>query len=190
MLTLKMRHFVPALVVLGLAAAYAAHANPFYAGTAARSAAATTTLAYITAGNATTTAPVYDSYEQAGTNQANSANTTFPNEVTVAIQGAASSTATVVNTACEYSMDAIDWYQNDTFSTSTNPVNINTAASFTFSYASSTNTLGGAAPSASFNRFSKAFTCPVVMRYVRTVTSVTGAGAGIWTTIIPKKQRN
>lgn len=187
----NLKYFIPsgiALVLLAMAGT--AYANPFYTGPKAASATATSTLSYITAGIATSTT-VYDSYEQAGTNQPNGGNTTLPDEVTVALQGVASSSVTTVSAACEYSQDSIDWYQNEFYATSTN-TNIAVPYNFSFLYASSTSQVGGAAVSATYNKFQKAFVCPVLMRYVRAVVSVAGANAGIgvYTAILPKKQRN
>lgn len=187
-LTHPIKYFLPALVLLGLCVAATAWANPFYTGTKAKSAAATTTLAYQTPGLATSTT-VYDSYEQTGTNQTNGGNLTIPNTVAVALQGQASSTATVLTIACEFSDDSIDWYQNETVAaTTTGTVLITTPISYNFVYASST--VGGAQVKATTNTFAKTFLCPVPLRYVRAVVTDSGANAGIWTTIIPTKQRN
>lgn len=190
-LTKNLRYFIPgALVLMGLCLAANVYANPFYTGPTAASATATTTLAYMTSGLATSTT-VYDSYEQSGTNQPNSGNVTRPDDVDIAIQGVASSSITTVNVACEYSQDNIDWYQNQGFSTTTT-TNMAVPLSFNFVYASSTSGVGGQGISATYNKFAKVFVCPVLMRYVRSVVTVSGtnAGIGIYTAIIPKKQRN
>lgn len=173
------------LIAVGvLLAAGIAYANPLYTAGKARSALATSTLAYMTPGTATSTL-VYDSYEQLGTNQPNQGNITIPNTVALAIQGVGSSTASIVNLACEYSDDGIDWYQNEMFpATTSDPVLITAPNTFTFTNASST--IGGVA----FNGFKKIITCPLPTRFVRAVASVTGDKAAIWDTFIPSKQRN
>lgn len=179
-------------IVFGFAALV--HANPFYTSSKAQSATASSTLTYLRVGAATSTT-IYDSYEQYGTNQTNQANITIPDTVSWVIDGIASSTLTVVNATCEFSDNYNgstgngDWYQNEIFPASTsNPVNIATAASFTFTYASST--VGGAGLSGSNNRFQKMFTCPINTRFARLVVTNTGAGAAVWVQAIPKKQRN
>lgn len=194
---MKLKYFVPTAIVLaGLVGATVVFANPFYTGTTAKTAIATSTLTYLTTGNATTT-PIYDSYEQYGTNQTNGGNVTIPNQVAVLLQGAASSTATVVNVACEYSDDyngvsgVGDWYQNDTLSaTTTGPLNISAPATFTFTYASSTvGSIGGVVP-INTNRYQKVIICPAPLRFVRAVITMTGANGSVWSAIEPLKQRN
>lgn len=192
------KFFLPAgLVLLGLVIATTAYANPFYTAPKASSATATSTLSFVTTGAATSTT-VYDSYESpstanpaGGTNETAGGNITRPDDVTVAMQGVASSSITIVNVICEYSEDRVDWYQNNVAS-STSSSSISVVNSFTFLYASSTNTVGGGGVSAAYNKFFKAFVCPVLMRYVRVVVSVTGtnAGIGVYVAILPKKQRN
>lgn len=183
---------MPSAIVLGiLAFATTLYANPFYAGLDAKSATATTTQTYMTPGAATSTV-TYDSYELYGTNQTNGGDTTIPDSVAILLQGVASSTATVVNVACEFSNNYSggngDWYQNEIYPASTTgALLINTPLSFSFTYASTT--VGGAAVLSNTNRFQKLVTCPTPTRFVRAVVSVTGANASIWTDIVPKKQR-
>lgn len=194
----NLKYFIPSAVVLGIMALVSvAYANPFYSGTSAvSSTVSTSTQTYITAGTATTT-EVYDSYEQYGTNQLNGGNLTLPTQVAVMLQGVASSTATVVSVACEYSDNYIgtsgngDWYQNEIIGATTTNAgvqNIGTANSFNFTYASST--VGGAPVLANTNRFQKVIVCPVPLRFVRAVITTTGANASVWTKIEPIKQRS
>lgn len=174
-----------AAILIVLAFATIAHANPFYVGTKARTATATSTLAYMAPGAATTTI-VYDSYEQFGTNQANSGNQTIPNTVALGIQGIGSSTASVISVTCEFSDDNIDWYQNELFPATTSvPQLLTFPNSFTFTNASST--IGGLTVA---NGYKKLLECPVPLRYVRAIISDTGASAAVWATFIPTKQRN
>lgn len=197
-MTNKLTWIVPlsamAVVLLGFAAL--TYANPFYTGTKAQSAVATTTIVFMTPGAATSTT-VYDSYEQYGTNQTNAGNLTLPNSVAVILDGRASSTATTVAVACEYSDNYNgstgngDWYQNEIYApTTTGALPIGTALSFSFTYSSSTSQVGGVGGTASSNRFQKLVECPVPTRFVRAVVSVSGANVSVWTQIIPKKQRN
>lgn len=184
----NLRYFIPAAVVLGLLAlAATVYANPFYNGTKARTATATTTISYLIPGISTTTL-TYDSYEQSGTNQTNGGNVTLPDSVAIALRGNSSSTASVINITCEYSEDAIDWYQNELVApTSTSIVNITNPIFYSFAFASST--VGGV-PGTSSTVFQKVFECPVPLRYVRAVIGSAGAQSSVWASIIPKKQRN
>lgn len=191
----NLKYFLPgAVIIASLALAGIAYANPFYIGLTAQTAIATSTQAYLTPGTATTT-PIYDSYEQYGTNETNGGNLTVANQVAVLLNGVASSTATVVNVACEFSNNYNgttgngDWYQNETISpTTTGPLNISAPSTFTFTYASST--VGGAPVLANTSRFEKVFVCPVPLRFVRAVITVTGSSSSIWASIVPIKQRS
>lgn len=161
-----------------------ASANPLYVSSKASTAIATTTVVYQGTGTATTTL-VYDSYESSGTNQQNNGNITVPNTIALAIQGTASSSSAIINIACEYSDDGIDYYQNEIFpATTTNPINISVPNTFTFGVASST--VGGVA----FNGYKKLFTCPVPTRFVRAIITNTGAQIGFYSSFLPLKQRN
>lgn len=199
------KYFLPSFVILAVAIALVTlwpgtpvHANPFYVGSKAKSAIATTTVAYMTPGTATTTVQ-YDSYEINGTNQTNGGNLTLPDSIAFALQGNASSSISVINVTCEFGDDetgatgvtSIDWYQNGIVgATTTNSgvQNIGTTNSFSFTYASTT--VGGAPISTTTTRFAKVVVCPVPTRYVRAVVTITGANASVWVGIIPKKQRN
>lgn len=185
----KINWIVPIAAVAAILLGFAtiALANPFYTGSKAKSAAATSTQSFLTPGAGTTTSPLYDSYEVNGTNETNQGNITLPNSVAILLQGNASSTTSVLNMNCEYSDDNIDWYQNEILSsTTTNPANINNPASFSFTFA--TSTIGGV--TISQTRFAKLVECPVPLRYVRAVVSNTGSPLSVWVSIVPKKQRN
>lgn len=176
---------ISAIVIFGFSAF--AYANPLYEGSSARSAAATTTVSYLLPGVATSTSPLYDSYEQSGTNEKNGGNFTIPDSVAILLQGVASSSSSVMNIACEFSDDNVDWYQNEIYpATTTSPQNVSAPATFTFTYASTT--IGGVVRAT--NIFSKLVECPVPLRYVRAVITDTGAGFSIWSSIVPLKQRN
>lgn len=191
----NLKYFIPSAIVLcGLLGATMVFANPFYTGSKAQSAAATSTQTYLTPGAATTT-PVYDSYEQYGTNEPNSSNITIPNQVAILLQGVASTTSTVVNVACEFSDNYMgtagsgDWYQNELITpTTTGATLITTPSTYTFTYASST--VGGAPVGPNTARFQKLVVCPVPLRYVRAVITMTGANGSVWAELSPLKQRN
>lgn len=160
-----------------------AFATALFTGQRAMTATATTTVVYMTPGTATTTL-VYDSYEASGTNQTNSGNTVIPDTLALAVQGVSSSSASVLNIACEYSYDNIDWYQNDLFSATSSGVMPITAIS-SFSYTFATTTLNGVAIG---NKYAKIVQCPVATRYMRAVITNTGANLSMWATFIPTKQ--
>ncbi len=193
----NLKYFVPPALVIGLMAlAATAYANPYYLGLSASTAVATSTQAYMTPGAATST-PIYDSYEQYGTNQTNGGNLTVANQVAIKLQGVASSTATQVNVTCEFSDNYNgatgngDWYQNEIIGATTTNAGvqgIGAVNSFNFTYASST--VGGAGVASTTNRFQKLIVCPVPLRFVRAVITVTGANGSIWAGIVPVKQRS
>lgn len=172
------------------------YANSFYRASSAQTSTAasntlgaTSTKTFMTPGAATSTT-VYDSYEIFGTNQPNQGNVTVPAFINVLLDGVASSTSTNINATCEYSDNWNgsngDWYQNEIFpATSTPQQSIGTPVSITFPGV--TSSVGGATNGTL--RFQKVFQCPVALRFVRAVISVTGANASMWTTIVPLKQR-
>ena len=160
-----------------------AFATALFTGNRAMTAAATTTVVYMSPGNATTTL-VYDSYEVSGTNQTNSGNLVIPDTVALAVQGVSSSSVSVLNIACEYSYDNIDWYQNNLYSaTSSGIMPIVTPSTFSYTFASTT--LNGVSIG---NNYAKIVECPIVTRYVRAVLTNTGARMSVWATFIPTKQ--
>lgn len=194
----NLKYFLPgAVLITSLALAGIVYANPFYQGLSAQTAIATSTQVYMTPGAATTT-PIYDSYEQYGTNETNGGNLTVANQVAVLLNGAASSTATVVNVTCEFSNNYNgttgngDWYQNEIIGATTTNAGVQSIGpvnGFSFTYASTT--VGGAPlPSATFGKFAKVIVCPVPLRFVRAVITMTGANGSVWSSIVPIKQRS
>ncbi len=174
---------VSTLVIVVLAFAGVAFANQLFIGSSARSAVATTTLAFMTPGVGTTTTPVYDSAEVNGTNETNKGDTSVPNTLNLLIQGTGSSTSSVVNFQCQSSEDKIDWYQEEQYNaTSTGIQNFSVPVSGTFTVASTS--IDGLALSASPLIFRKIFECPSRLRYTRAVISNTGAGVGIWSALV------
>ena len=151
-------------------------------------ASATSTLAYMLAGNATTTLAC-----NMGVEGARSAKVVF--------QVNASSTNAVYNFFVEESMDGIDWYpipMNQVAST-TVPFSLNVNGSLSYKFASTT--IGGLAAGASENalgvtgtdnRDHGSFEIPVDMKRVRVYVTMpfpTGAATSsgaIWMQVIPK----
>ena len=182
----KILYGLVALAVLGVA--YLSGLNTLIARAATLifspadcyTAAATTTLKYMSNGLATTTVDC-----PMGSDGANSA--------ALAIQvNASSSPLTVFNIFVEESMDGVDWYPIPV-ATTTDPLNLAIRPYSTFAFA--TSTVGGTAPSASQsgvglngtqNRNHYILDIPVRMKRVRAYAGVTGANGAIWMQIIPK----
>jgi len=143
-------------------------------------AAATSTLSYMTPGTATTTATC-----PMGQDGADSA--------VLAIQVNASSTAAVFDVYVEESMDGIDWYpiQQEQVASTSNPFSLQIRQYAQFTFASST--VGGALANTNGvgvngtqNRNHYELDVPVRMKRVRAYTGITGANAGVWMQILPK----
>ncbi len=159
-----------------LALASITHANPSQFAPTVQTATATTSVAYMTAGNGTTTLP-YDSYNV--TYGTNTGSTYATNMATLLVQTAASSTSSVFSITLQYSQDNIDWY-NDNLSqgaTTTAVKNVSMANSYTW-------TAGGTATT------SKAILIQTPTRYVRSVIGVTGASGAVWQQIVPIKEKS
>lgn len=178
-----------AVAVAIFAVALIAHANPTFWASSASTATATTSVAYITKGAATTTTPVYDSYSVNGTNQTNTNNNQSAESAVMLLRLTASSSATTLNISFEYSQDKVDWYQDNLQvqqnGTTSQQIAIQTANTYSWVFASST--IGGDANIGS-TTMTKAITVPTPTRYVRPVFTMTGANGAIWAVILPKKQ--
>lgn len=161
------------------------YANPQLFTQSAKTQTATTTLAYLTPGTATTTL-VYDTREQSGTNQAGGNNTYIAETVTLKQYLKASSTATVLVTNFEFSDDKIDWYQNNLETYAAGAIAIATPNSYTWTFASST--IGGVLNGNGTDVGAKVISVKVPTRYVRAVFTMTGANGAIWAELLPKKQ--
>src|SRR5215207_7495848 len=83
-------------------------ANPSSFATGTSTAAATTTLKYMTPGTGTSTTPVYDAYAQTFSGGM----TSMADRAGLLVQFTSSSSVTVLNANVEYSQDGIDWYRN------------------------------------------------------------------------------
>lgn len=162
---------------------FVAHANPVFFAQTAQLATATTSVTYMSAGNATTTLQ-YDSYT--------AGNPTAAQNATLFVQFAGSSTASTLKINLEYSQDGIDWYQDGgTFSSSeyassTKSFDVSTVNQYTFQFASSTVGLV-TTPTATSSR---AINVPTPTRFLRAIFSIpVGSSAGaVWPQIIPAKQ--
>lgn len=166
-----------------------AHANPGGFPPGARTAAATTTPAYIGNGSATTTV-VYDAYNINGTNQQTTGLTTDTDSATLLVQFVGSSTSAVLTTSFEYSQDGVDWYldstnDDNTISTTSTVVSLNQPNKYVWTYAALPT--GGAAGTAATT--TRAITVATPTRYVRAVFSLSGAAGAVWAQFVPKKQQ-
>lgn len=133
------------------------------------SSAATSSPSYITtAGVNASATTTFDAYANGSPRAANYA--------TVFSQFVASSTSSVFTVRIQYSQDGVDWYSDFiNISTTTNPTNIATEKSYTFTAVSTATT-------------SKAFKVETPTRYMRVVNNVSGAAGGVWTQIIPTRE--
>ncbi len=150
------------------------------------SAAATSTLAYMTPGTATTTTGCNLYIDGARTATAN-------------IVVNASSSLAVFNVYVEESMDGQDWFPVAPIQVGSTSVAFNAGlrAFTSFTFASSTigqtgigvgsNTLG---VNGTHNRNHYTFDIPVRMKRVRILTTLTGANAGVWQQIVPRTDTN
>jgi hypothetical protein len=168
-------------------------ANPSYFSPGAATAAATTTVVYMTPGTATTTL-YYDTY--------NSGNTQKTNAATVLTQFNGSSTSAILGIAVEYAQGdgtfdcdatpaACDWYQNATigqlagWSTTTATQDIATVKKFSWQYVATP--AGGAAGTAATT--TRAVVVDTPTRYMRVIYTMTGANGAIWAQVVPNKER-
>ena len=148
-------------------------------------AAATTTLKYMTPGTATSTVTCELGAEGART-------------ALITVQVNASSTLSVFKTYVEESMDGVDWYPTNVASTtvysSANSMNFISSPYFSYTFAS-TSTIGGSAVLLTGvvglqNRGQYSFDVPIRMKFIRAYTGLTGTNAGLWLQIVPKVDIN
>lgn len=133
---------------------------------------ATTTITYVTSGGTAT--ETYDSYAS-GVSDPNASDSAV-----LLTAFTASSTSSVLAIKIQYSMNGIDWYDDNLFqidsASSTQAFGIGTPNSFTW-------TAAGTATAY------KAIIVPTPTRYMRAVYTLSGANAGLWKSIIAKKQQ-
>lgn len=193
---MKYKLFIIGGVVLGLVVlAGVAKANPSYFADGVSTAAATSTVTYMTPGTATTTTFVYDAYADGNNEKADAA--------TLGIQFTGSSTASSIKIDFEYAFNnslancqttptACDWYKdsllgtNAVVGTTTNGTLGIVPNSYQLSFSSST--INGAAGSSTIA--TRLITLPTVARYIRAVISmpIGSLNGAVWATIRPSRQ--
>ena len=152
---------------------------------------ATTSITYMTAGTATTTSNVYDTYANGN------GNTYATNKLALEVQFTASSTASTLGWFYEYTQGtagadcvntpkSCDWYADNTLLATTTVNTATVAQTYVWTFASSTQ--GGGLPSG--NRVNKMFIVPTPARYVRAVLYLVPASAngGVWAAFIGQKE--
>lgn len=166
-------------------------ANPSYFATGvSTNNSASSTPAYLTAGIATSTTPVYDSYASKAQSSQYKAN-----QIGVLVQFTGSSTAAILNITPEYSQDGIDWYRSlitDSNALGTTTVPVSLANGVTESYNmpfASTTPNGVGVTSANSTIMYAAFLIPAPFRYVRLVLSTVKGNGAAWAQLVPIKEQ-
>lgn len=190
--TLTIGTVIALIFVTAFAMFYTVKANPSYFYRA-QSAAATTTLSYMTPGLATTTQIV-----DLSVNSAQGADS-----AAFLIQFFGSSTVSILNMTFEYSQggngldcvnnaNACDWYKDSLFganiATSTTNVDLDIANNYQLTFSSSTvGIAGGNAP-----RTTRIIELPTPARYIRAVLSIAPGtlNGAVWSEFITKRQSN
>lgn len=166
---------------------HTAYANPLAFSTGVSTATASTTVAYMTAGTATTTL-TYDTYNIAN---AQPGNPTAAQALSLLVQMTASSTLSSLVVNYEYSMDGVDWYQDGTggLASTTIPYIISTPMSARWNFASSTPGLG--AVLSNTNRDHRILSVRTPTRYIRAIFTVPvgASNAGVYASFVPAKER-
>lgn len=172
----KLKYIVPSLVVFLLAGIGIVSANPNYFITVPASSTATTTPTFLTStGQATSTA--LDAYIPQGRD---TTGTNFGLEKnSLIVQDTASSTSSVLGIRFQYSIDDINW-ADDNYQT---PPGTTTQTVLLQQYYSYQWNAAGTATT------TKIIMVPTPTRYVRAIFTETGAAAGIWYTWAPSKQQ-
>lgn len=176
------------VIFLSFSAALITHANPGGFPPGARSATATSTVTVLTPTVGTSTV-VYDAYNINGTNQGTTGVTTDTDSASLLVQFTASSTASKLKIAFEFSQDGVDWYADglsvELASSTTGTIVDNSPDFISWTFASTSlnaGPIGGSYASELFN-------APTPTRYVRSVITVSGANAMVWAQFVPKKQQ-
>lgn len=167
-----------------LGIALIAKANPLKFPSTSKSATATTTVSYMTAGVATTTHQ-YDAYSQPSGFAVDHA--------TLFVSQYASSTASAIDINIEYSQDGIDWYQNgggftDAYASTTKVFDIEQTSKMRFGFASST--AGLPSPVAKLATTTRAVSVQTPTRFVRAIFSVPvgSTPTAVWSEWVPIRQ--
>lgn len=159
------------LAIVGLVSA-----NQSYLSAGKKTAAATTTVTYMTPGTATTTI-TYDTYDADGDGVMDGTQKT--DGALVLLQSIASTSASVQTINVEYSMDNIDWFSlTPAAASSTASQDLDTALAYT---------LTGNATASTTRR---AVFLETPTRYLRVVISATTGNSSIWGWVLPWKERN
>lgn len=179
---------IAGIALLSLIGAGIAYANPSYFGPGvSTNNAASTSVAYLIPGAATSTTPVLDAYTPSGQS------TKFKvNQASVAIQFTASTTNSILTATIEYSNDNVDWYRSyvvdsNGMGTSTNPFYVTTPDQLSWKFASSS--VGGVGIGATSNMSTAYIIIPTPARYTRIVFSIAGANGAVWAYITPIKEQ-
>lgn len=189
----KLKYIIP-IVLLGVAGV--AFANQSYFSSQAKSSVATTTIAFMTPGTATTTV-LYDSYQQFGTNETSSYTPRTTDGSALLIQFTATTTTSVLGWRYEYSDDGVDWYGDSYVPTISNATTTGTQSltninQYTWTFSSSTNFCDSTVSTATNNRGCKVVNVQTPTRYVRAVFFLpTGSSNGaVYAQFVPRKQAN
>lgn len=159
-----------------------------------KSASATSTIAFMSPGAATTTV-IMDAQDDGGA---------IADLAAFAIQFTGSSTLSIINIAFEYAHDVngldcvnnpnkCDWYADElnfpNASTTPSTIPLNTARLYSLTFASST--LGGGAIAASSTRTSRIINVPTPSRYVRAVITVPigSLNGAVWSEFLRKREQ-
>ncbi len=180
-----------AVLIIASIVSLPVHANPTGFPPGARLATATTTQTVLSSGTGVSTV-VYDAYNINGTNEPASGVTSAADTATLLVQFTASSTASKLKIAYEYSQDNIDWYADGTSvllaSSTPGTVVANNPNFISWTFASTS--LNGASVASNNNLSTEIFSVATPVRYVRAVITVSGANAMVWAQFVPKKEAN
>lgn len=161
------------------------------------SASASTSIAFMTAGAATSTSNVYDTYGNGN------GNTYATNNLALEIQFSASSTASTLTwyyefaqggagANCVNSPNSCDWYVDATFSntSATTTPNISMAGFNQYQWKFASTSQAGAVVASTNNIANKIVTVPTSARYVRAVFGLLpgSTNGGVWAAFVGQKQ--
>lgn len=181
-----------ALVLFAVAAfAFTAYANPGYWGGKQQTATASTTLAYLSPGAATTTL-TYDTFEFDSTKNVNKSRTDAK-DATLLFQYTASGTEPRLNVRLEYSNDNIDWYPLAVPTTAVaTDTPVTRFSEYQFALSTTTAATDGNLGSGTAGRVHQALKIDdIPTRYIRAIFYVPAAGGngGLYAEFIPRKEQ-
>ncbi len=161
------------------------YANPSIFSPTVQTSSATTTVNFMSAGNATTTLTLDTYYPNT------IGSYTKSTDAILLMQFAGSSTSATLNGTVEYSQDCIDYYSDNYVTASTSPTN-SLQINNTFSWLFASTTIGGGKVSAALSATStKAIRIYTPTRCVRVVlTQPVGSASGaIWAQLVPNREK-